>query len=381
MKFILDTKQIITYIFVVVAVAIVVASLWFSNKLVSELSIEERNKIEIWAEATKQIATETEGSDMNLILHILQSNTTIPVILHDVHSDTYVANNIKVSSITENDFLRNKAINFARKHEPIVLEELNQNLYYDDSYTLKWLSLYPYVQLSVLIVFISLAFFALSSSMRAEQNKVWMGLSKETAHQLGTPISSLMAWIELMKLRDDDNDLLDEVDKDLKRLDLIVERFSKIGSKSDLSRVDLKMVIDNAVMYMERRISSKVKVVVIVPDYDLNANINEPLFEWVIENLIKNATDAMGGIGQITFELFEKGSKIVLEITDTGKGIERARFKKIFKPGYTTKSRGWGLGLSLVKRIVEDYHRGRIYVKSSEIDKGTVFRIVLPTST
>lgn len=377
MRIFFESKQLITYFFISVAIAIVVGSLLFANKLVKELTQEERHKIEIWAEATKLIATQSDDNDISLILHILQSNTTIPVVLHDVSANTYVANNIKLPSKNEDDFLKSKVESFQKKHEPIVLEELNQYLYYDDSYTLKQLTIYPYVQLSVMFVFIGLAFFALSSSLKSEQNRVWMGLSKETAHQLGTPISSLLAWIELLRLKGIEPDLLAEVDKDLGRLEMITERFSKIGSKADLKLVDLRLVVSNALAYMDRRISSRVNIETNFPDKKLTVALNEPLFEWVIENIIKNATDAMAGEGTISLRIIEKNHKIMLDITDSGKGIPKSKFKKVFSPGYTTKERGWGLGLSLVKRIVEVYHKGKIFVKSSEVGQGTTFRIVL----
>lgn len=377
MRIFFESKQLITYFFISVAIAIVVGSLLFANKLVKELTQEERHKIEIWAEATKLIATQSDDNDISLILHILQSNTTIPVVLHDVSANTYVANNIKLPSKNEDDFLKSKVESFQKKHEPIVLEELNQYLYYDDSYTLKQLAIYPYVQLSVMFVFIGLAFFALSSSLKSEQNRVWMGLSKETAHQLGTPISSLLAWIELLRLKGIEPDLLAEVDKDLGRLEMITERFSKIGSKADFKLVDLRLVVSNALAYMDRRISSRVNIETNFPDKKLTVALNEPLFEWVIENIIKNATDAMAGEGTISLRIIEKNHKIMLDITDSGKGIPKSKFKKVFSPGYTTKERGWGLGLSLVKRIVEVYHKGKIFVKSSEVGQGTTFRIVL----
>lgn len=377
MRLIFDSRQVVTYVFVAVAIAIVASSLLFSHKLVNELAVEERNKIEIWAEATRAFAHETENSDMNLILHILQSNSTIPVILYDSSSDTYVANNLNVGSINEYEVLSNKASDFSKRHEPIVIEELNQFLYYDDSYTLKQLALFPYVQLSVLFLFIALAFFALRSSLKSEQNKVWMGLSKETAHQLGTPISSLMAWIELIKLKGGDVDLLDEVDKDLDRLEMIADRFSKIGSSTDLKVSDLRIVTDRALQYMKRRISDKIVISTSFPEDEVMVELNEPLFEWVIENLIKNATDAMGGEGSIDLQMRVKDNKAIMDVSDSGRGIAKSKFKKVFLPGYTTKARGWGLGLSLVKRIVEKNHNGKIFVKSSELGVGSTFRIVL----
>lgn len=377
MKLLFESKQLITYFFVSVAIFIVVASVLFTNKLVDELSQEERNKIEIWAEATRLIASEESNSDMNLILHILQSNSTIPVILYDASLDSYIANNIKLPASNSDEFLKSKVESFKHRHEPIVLEDLNQYLYYDDSYTLKQLSMYPFIQLSVMFVFIALALFALSSSFKSEQNRVWMGLSKETAHQLGTPISSMLAWVELLRLRGVDASLLVEVDKDLGRLEMIAERFSKIGSRADYKNVDIASVLNHALAYMDKRISNRVSISTDFPEKEIIVALNEPLFEWVIENIIKNATDAMSGEGTILLKILDRDNKVVLDITDSGRGIPKSKFKKIFTPGYTTKARGWGLGLSLVKRIVEVYHKGKIFVKSSEIGHGTTFRIVM----
>lgn len=377
MKLLFESKRLITNFFVSVAIFIVVASVLFANKLVNELAQEERRKIEIWAEATRLIASEESNSDMNLILHILQSNSTIPVILYDASLDSYIANNIKLPASNSDEFLKSKVESFKQRHEPIVLEELNQYMYYDDSYTLKQLSVYPFIQLSVMFVFIALAFFALSSSLKSEQNRVWMGLSKETAHQLGTPISSMLAWVELLRLRGVDASLLVEVDKDLGRLEMIAERFSKIGSKADYKNIDIASVVNNALAYMDRRISNRVFIDTDFPDKEIIVALNEPLFEWVIENIIKNATDAMSGEGTILLKIVDKDSRVILDITDSGRGIPKSKFKKIFTPGYTTKTRGWGLGLSLVKRIVEVYHKGKIFVKNSEIGQGTTFRIVM----
>ncbi len=373
----LDSGQLITYLFIVFAIIIALASLLFSNKLAGELANEERNKIEIWAKATEMIATDADNSDMNLVLQILQKNTTIPVILHDIDNNTYSANNIKLPEKGIEPFLEEKTRQFSRKKNPIVLAELNQYLYYDDSYTLKQLQLYPYVQLGVIAIFIALAFFALRNSLKAQQNKVWVGLSKETAHQLGTPISSLLAWTEFLKLKDVDPEILTEIDKDMHRLEMIAHRFSKIGSVADLCQADLREVVQRSLSYMEKRISSKVNISLIFPDHPVPVSVNEPLFDWVMENLIKNAVDAMGGEGTITISLNGKKDRVMLDISDTGKGIPKSQLKSLFDPGFTTKDRGWGLGLSLTKRIVKDYHRGKIFVKESEIGQGTTFRIIL----
>ena len=380
MKLFLDSRQLVKYAFVVIAIAIAAVSLVFSNRLVKELAKEERNKVEIWAAATELLATGDENADMNLVLQILQSNKTIPVILYDKTSETATANNIKLPEKNTHEFLMKKIDEFAEKHDPIPLEELNQFVYYDDSYILKRLQAYPYVQLLVISIFIALAFFALRSSQKAQQNKVWVGLSKETAHQLGTPISSLIAWTEYLKLKDIDPALMDEMGKDVHRLEVIADRFSKIGSASDRKPVEWQAEVKKSVAYLEKRISDKVQLVFDFPESPAIVRLNESLFSWVIENLTKNAVDAMSGQGTITYSMGEKGKYYYLDITDTGKGIPKSKFNNIFSPGFTTKERGWGLGLSLAKRIVENYHDGKIFVKQSEMGKGSTFRILLRKS-
>ena len=378
MKLYLGSRQLVKYAFLVIAIAIAVVSLIFSNRLVKELAKEERSKIEIWASATELLAKKgDENADMNLVLQILQSNKTIPVILYDKTNGVATANNIKLPEKDPNGFLLEKIDEFAEKHDPILLEELNQYVYYGDSYTLKRLQIYPYVQLLVISLFIALAFFALRSSQKAEQNKVWVGLSKETAHQLGTPISSLIAWTEYLKLKEIDPILMNEMGKDVHRLEVIADRFSKIGSVSDSKSVDWQEAVRKSVAYLEKRISDKVQLNFDFPESPVIVLLNESLFSWVIENLTKNAVDAMSGQGTITYSIGEKGKYYFLAMTDTGKGIPKSKFKSIFSPGFTTKERGWGLGLSLAKRIVEDYHNGKIFVKQSEIRKGTTFRILL----
>ncbi len=378
MKLYLGSRQLVKYAFLVIAIAIAVVSLIFSNRLVKELAKEERSKIEIWASATELLAKKgDENADMNLVLQILQSNKTIPVILYDKTNGVATANNIKLPEKDPNGFLLEKIDEFAEKHDPILLEELNQYVYYGDSYTLKRLQIYPYVQLLVISLFIALAFFALRSSQKAEQNKVWVGLSKETAHQLGTPISSLIAWTEYLKLKEIDPILMNEMGKDVHRLEVIADRFSKIGSVSDSKSVDWQEAVRKSVAYLEKRISDKVQLNFDFPESPVIVLLNESLFSWVIENLTKNAVDAMSGQGTITYSIGEKGKYYFLDMTDTGKGIPKSKFKSIFSPGFTTKERGWGLGLSLAKRIVEDYHNGKIFVKQSEIRKGTTFRILL----
>ncbi|MDR0825257.1 MAG: HAMP domain-containing histidine kinase [Prevotella sp.] len=377
MKLFANNKVLFRYLFIAIALIIVLVSLAVSHFLVKDLSNEERNKIEIWAEATKEVATDTVNLHMNLIVQILKSNTTIPVILYDKEADYYTAANIEPPTSDEQGFLRHKAESFAKKNEPIAIEGLDQYLYYDDSYMLKQLQLYPYIQLGVLFIFMITAFFALFTTMRMEQDRLWVGLSKETAHQLGTPISSLLAWIEYLKLKEADTGVLSDMEKDVNRLQMITDRFSKIGSTPALERKDLVDIVKQSVSYLEKRISKKVIFILKMADTPLYAEVCAPLLSWVIENLTKNAVDAMGGQGTITFTITEKGKTVVLDIQDTGKGLSKSKFRTIFNPGYTTKSRGWGLGLSLAKRIVESYHKGRIYVKSSEIGVGTTFCIEL----
>lgn len=379
MKLFENNKILFRYLFVAIALLIVVASLIVSHFLVENLSKEERNKIEIWAEATKEMASNAENMNMNLVAQILKSNTTIPVILYDKKENFYTSANIDLPELDDQIFLKQRAESFKKRHEPIIIEAegFDQYIYYDDSYTLKQLQLYPYVQLGVLFIFMITAFFSLFTTMRMEQDRLWVGLSKETAHQLGTPISSLLAWLEYLKLKETDQSIVRDMEKDVDRLQMITDRFSKIGSVPALDPQKMADIIHNSIVYLEKRISKKVVFVVELSDKPLYAYLNEPLLSWVIENLTKNAVDAMGGQGQIIYRLSDKGKFVSLDIQDTGKGIPKSKFRTIFNPGYTTKSRGWGLGLSLAKRIIESYHKGRIYVKTSEIGVGTTFCIEL----
>lgn len=365
--------------FVAMAIVIAVGSLLVSHHLVSDLSREERNKMTIWAEATKEIIDSEDDANLNLIVLILQSNTTIPVILYDKQADLYTSTNIDLEGKDEQTYLKEQAASFEKKHEPILIEfqDVEQYVYYDDSYTLKRLQLFPYVQLAVLTIFVLSSILALLSTKRMEQDRLWVGLSKETAHQLGTPLSSLIAWIEYLRLKGIDESIALDMEKDINRLQKITDRFSKIGSKPTLQKENLVELTKQAIFYLEKRISKKVEFVLHFPSHPVYANISESLYAWVIENLTKNAVDAMSGAGKIEFRLEEKGDNIILDISDTGKGMPKSKFKTIFNPGYTSKSRGWGLGLSLAKRIIETYHKGRIYVLKSEIDMGTTFRIEL----
>ena len=374
-------RQFFAYFFVSLAILMCFLTLFLSDRLVKELAREEQEKMEVWALATETLASESgpmaDEMDVALILRILEGNRTIPLILFDADTGERMAHNIKVPEKNSESFLEKKMHAFGQKHEPIVLHEMNQLLYYDDSRLLRQLQLYPFLQLVIISLFIGLAFLALNRSRRAEQNRVWVGLSKETAHQLGTPISSLMAWSEYLKLKQVDRDMLSEIDKDIARLQMIAERFSKIGSATDLDAVDLHEALERSLNYMKKRVSREVEFRVARPARPVQVKLNEPLFNWVIENLVKNGVDAMQGKGAIAFAISEKGRHAYLDISDTGKGMPRSMFNTIFQPGYTTKERGWGLGLSLVKRIVEKNHEGKIRVKRSEPGVGTTFRIAM----
>lgn len=368
------------------AVFIAVASLVVSNLLTRDLYEEEHKKMEIWAEAMRTLNYEDENAGMNLVLKVIEGNTTIPIIVLDARGEVQIFRNIDVTAANYQDSISQIAVMGKEMKEAgrdirIKLDEQGGDyidVCYDDSLMLKRLATYPYVQLGVVLIFVVIAIFALLTSKKAEQNKVWVGLSKETAHQLGTPISSLMAWTEILKESYPDDTLIPEMDKDVKRLQLIADRFSKIGSLPEPVPSSLNEVMNHVIDYMDRRTSKKVRMVKDFPDHDVIVRINASLFEWVIENLSKNAVDAMGGeSGTITLHVEETEKKAIIEVSDTGKGIPKKDISNVFRPGFTTKKRGWGLGLSLAKRIVEEYHHGHIFVKSSEVGVGTTFRIEL----
>lgn len=373
-----ESRRNLKYAFIIGAVLIAIASVVVSDMLIRKLAHEERVRMEIWTEAYRVLTTENTDQNLMVVLRIIEGNTSIPVILCDDAGNILSHRNIDVRGSDEDAFLKRKVTEFKSKNPPISVEigpNSYQYLYYDDSILLKRLLMYPYVQLSVVFVFILLAFLALASTKRAEQNKVWVGLSKETAHQLGTPISSLIAWIEYLKTKEVNGTYLHEMEKDVKRLEVIADRFSKIGSDPALKPLNVNEAIRSACDYMSTRISSKIRIETEFSDQALFVMMNESLFSWVIENLTKNAVDAMEGQGVITFRTGSRKQRVWIEVTDTGKGIPKSRFQTIFNPGYTTKKRGWGLGLSLVRRIVETTPGSEIYVKSSEIGKGTTFRI------
>ena len=373
------TRQL-KLVFIIIAVGIILASTIFTNKLANSLADEERKKVEIWAEAIHQSVFLEEGTNTDLIVKIIEGNTTIPIIMTDAKNNVISSLNIDEPKTNQAEFFNKKIDSFKSKKTAIEIkiDKTIQYIYYDDSLFLKQLYYFPYVQLGVIFVFMLVAFFAFSGTKKAEQNQVWVGLSKETAHQLGTPISSLHAWVDLLKMRHQEDNLIGEMEKDVNRLGTIAERFSKIGSKPDLQIVSLNETLDNAVQYMSKRTSQKVTIQCHFPSGEhVFIRLNTPLFEWVIENLCKNAIDAMDGVGRIDISITTKNEEVIIDVKDTGKGIDKSKFKAVFTPGFTTKKRGWGLGLSLAKRIIEEYHGGKIFVKQSELNMGTVFRIVL----
>lgn len=381
-----DRIRQVKIILVAAAIIIAVASLVVSHYLISDLEDEERNRMAVWAEAMRTLNNADENTDLNLVLKVLNENNTIPVVVMDNDGVVTDFRNVrlnaenKADSVKEVSAIGNRFL--ASGNRIRITIDLKKHEYidvcYGESLMLQRLAWYPFVQLGVVLLFVVIAIFALLTSKRAEQNKVWVGLSKETAHQLGTPISSLMAWVEVLKEQYPDDELIPELDKDVRRLQLISDRFSKIGSVPELALTSLTTVLDHVVDYMDRRTSRSVRMIKRMPDHDVEVMLNASLFEWVIENLCKNAVDAMGGgPGTIILRVEELPSKVAIEVSDTGKGIRKKDIRNVFRPGFTTKKRGWGLGLSLAKRIIEEYHKGRIWVKSSEIGKGTTFRIEL----
>ena len=380
-----DRIRQVKILLVVMAIIIAVVSLLVSHFLVDDLSAEERKKMEVWAQALHSLNEADESTDLSLVLSVMEGNSTIPVIVLDMDGHVADYRNIKIKAADAADTIAfvermGQRMKAADRYIKIQIGDSTdyQLVCYDDSVMLKRLAAWPYVQLGIVLIFVVVAIFALLSSKRAEQNKVWVGLSKETAHQLGTPISSLMAWTEMLKENYPNDELLPEMDKDVKRLERIAERFSKIGSVPEPVDTSMKEVLQHVIEYMSHRTSQKVQIVSKMPQDDVVIKINASLFEWVIENLCKNAVDAMEGEGTIEISLWQTDDRVVIEVSDTGKGIRKKDIKNVFTPGFTTKKRGWGLGLSLAKRIVEEYHHGHIFVKWSELGKGTTFRIEMP---
>ena len=371
----------VKYMLVLVAAVIAVASLFVSNNFVDKLKLEEKNKMQVWAAAMSSIINAEVNEDVTLEQNILSSNKTIPVVLTDDTGSIIQENNIKIPANADSlTVLMERVADMRRKGNviPIYMDGVGeQYVCYDDSNILILLSCYPYIQLCVVLIFLVICVVAVISSKRAEQNRVWVGLSKETAHQLGTPISSLMAWVEVLKEKYPDDELLPEMGHDVERLQRVAERFSKIGSKPEHTSEDVVSVIESAVEYVKRRSPSKVEYVVDFTKRPILVRMNAPLIEWVVENLCKNAVDAMGGNGVITVTVSHDEQNAYIDVSDTGKGISKSNRRMVFEPGFTTKKRGWGLGLSLAKRIMEEYHKGKIFVKKSAPGKGTTFRMEL----
>ena len=378
-----DRIRQVKIVLVLAAVFLVVASLAVSQFLVSDLKEEEQRKMGVWAQAMRTLNNADENTDLSLVLEVLNGNHTIPVIVLDRLGNVQDYRNLAVRADNAEDsllYIKDKAQAWQKAEHSIRIDLSEQDymeICYGESLMLIRLAWWPYVQLGVVLVFVLIAIFALLSSKKAEQNKVWVGLSKETAHQLGTPISSLMAWVEVLKDTYPDDELIPELGSDVKRLQRIAERFSKIGSKPEIQPENLNEVVTQVLQYIGRRTSNRVRLVCNLPQQPLIVPMNAPLFEWVVENLCKNAVDSMDGDGTITLTATDLPNCYALEVADTGKGIAKNHFQTIFMPGFTTKKRGWGLGLSLAKRIIEDYHQGHIFVKNSELGKGTTFRIEL----
>lgn len=377
-------KTIFTWIFLLVSIVLIGLFLYFSNRLVNQLEEEERSKIELWAEAYRKLFVADTEADMSLELKVIEANTTIPVFYTDDQGTLLGQSNLTIPADTA-AFIEKKIETLKATgnfFEIEIAEDWKQYLYYDESLLLQELQYYPYVQLLVIIVFAFLFYYMIASRKQYEQNRVWVGLSKETAHQLGTPIQSLMGWTEYLESvkcevgTEELQDIVKEIDKDVKRLHLVADRFSKIGSEPNLEPSNVGEVVANVTDYMQKRVSQNITISAELPKEPIIRPLCAPLFAWVIENLCKNSIDALPeGKGNIKVTLIDNAGNAVIEVEDNGKGIPRNKFNTVFDAGYTTKSRGWGLGLTLVKRIVEQYHHGKIFVKSSTLGKGTIFRI------
>ena len=377
----INRTRTIKFILIIIAVLLGVASLVFSNHLVRDLSHEESTRMEIWTEAMRTFNNADEGTDLSLVLTVIRGNINIPVIVLDNKGGIDSYSNVRIQGTDTLGYLMQRAATMREAGHIIRMDMSEPDEYYDvcydDSLMLKRLEVYPYVQFGVFVVFLAVALFALLSMKRSEQNRVWVGLSKETAHQLGTPISSLMAWTEILRSSYPDDSLIPEMQKDVRRLEIIAERFSKIGSLPETTPENLNEALQRVVSYISRRSSEHVAINFHQSERPIVVRMCSPLFEWVIENLCKNAIDAMNSEGSINIHVSQSAELVYIDVEDTGKGIQKSHWGSVFSPGFTTKKRGWGLGLSLAKRIIESYHKGRIYVKHSELGKGTTFRIEL----
>ena len=377
-------SRTISWITLVFAVLFLSASAWFTHNLSRQFAEIEQQRMEVWAEATRQLVIADENTDISLYSSIIEANTTIPVYMTDADFHVILTRNVPEPKKDVEAFYQDKIEHLRESQTPIevhVSPGVTQYIFYEESSILRQLRFFPLVQMLVVLSFVALLVTYIITSYSNEQNRVWVGLTKETAHQLGTPISSLNGWLELLRTRYPDEDLLPDMATDINRLQLVAERFSRIGSAPTLQPTDLRQVVEQTYAYMRTRISKKVEMELKI-DLPAESGVaivqaDAPLMAWVVENLIKNAVDAMNGRGWIGLHLLREGETVILDVTDTGKGIERKRYTQVFRPGYTTKSRGWGLGLSLCKRIVEEYHRGKIFVHQSVVGKGTTFRVVL----
>jgi anti-sigma regulatory factor (Ser/Thr protein kinase) len=374
-------KTLWKFFLLLFAVLIGMGSLIYTENLVRKLKIEERKNVELWAEATSLISLSDSSQNIDFLFSIIDNNNTVPVILTDESDNIISSKNFDPARKNDQNYLGKELNKIKEKNEPINidLKDGHYNLiYYKDSIILTMLIFYPYVQLGIIILFILVSYLAFSSSRKAEQNQVWVGMSKETAHQLGTPTSSLAGWIEILQQKYPEISITRELALDVERLEKVTERFSRIGSKPSLANENLVDIISRTVDYLKSRTSSKVLFLIgYNSDKEVIVPVNSALFEWVIENVFKNAIDAMEGNGEITIRISETEKNALIDISDTGKGIPKSAFNKVFNPGFTTKQRGWGLGLSLAKRIIEEYHNGRIFVRHSEVGKGSCIRIVM----
>ena len=372
----------------IVAFAAMAGSIMYTNLLANRLAEEEHQRMNIWAEATRQFILAEPGEDINFVSSIIEGNTSIPVFMTDQDGRYMFSRNVNLPKRLQQEGKEEEVTAYYQKEvdrlrestEPIEVRlgpDMVQYIYYDESNLLRQLQYLPYIQLLLILAFGLIAAISIAATQRAEKNKVWVGLSKETAHQLGTPISSLYAWNEILKAQYPNDPSFQEIERDIHRLSTITERFSKIGSRPKLTPTAVRPIMEDTIRYMQSRTSSRILYYISADNLrkETEALLAAPLFAWVIENLIKNAVDAMEGEGSISIKMNETERHILIDVRDTGKGIERRLWRRIFQSGYTTKQRGWGLGLSLAKRIICDYHHGRIFVLHSEIGKGTTFRI------
>lgn len=377
---ILSPRNKFLLILIMAAITVSFITIYFTNRFVSELKSDERHKIDLWANAVKYISNESDScQDFSLIFEIVQNNRSVPVILTDESGKVIGFRNINIPNIDDTIFIAGLLNKMQAEHEPIAIElpDGSKNyVYYFDSITLKKLNYYPYIQLIIIAFFIGIAFYSYGQARKSEQNLIWLGMAKETAHQLGTPTSSLMACSSLLSDKYPNDEVVTELEKDVKRIETITSRFSKIGSSPTLDTIDVNSLIAGAINYQKKRSPKSINFN-FNPENKIYAKANEVLLGWVLENLLKNAIDAMQGMGTITVSTRIEKNKVYIDLQDEGKGIEKSKFKEVFRAGYTTKERGWGLGLSLAKRIIEQYHSGKIFILRSELGIGTTFRIIL----